>query len=457
MKLRRSSDDRQSPAQLRVPGVTRQVGQFVLAGLVAVAIVGVATSIASRRVGEREAIANARTTTLIKAQGLVEPALTDDILSGGSPASLQRLAGIVAEDVLDNSLVRVKVWSADGTILFSDEQRLIGEQFDLGDDEAGSLTSGRIEAEVSDLERPENRYERTIGGSLLEVYLPVHAPNGEPLLFEAYYRLDDVRGNGSRLWRSFAPISLGALVMLELVQIPLAWSLARRLRQRLQERERLLQRALDASEVERRQIASDLHDGVVQDLAGVAYALSARARRQPDVVTVGAAPPLLPHHDDAAIAQTVRESIKALRSLVIDLYPPNLREEGLESALQDLAQRTRDNGLPAEIDATELRDPLPDSIAGLLYRSAQEGLRNALHHSSASSVRVRVATENRNAVLEVIDDGRGFDAATLDAKEADGHLGLRALRGLVTDGGGTLRVRSQPGKGTTMTVAVPLP
>jgi two-component system, NarL family, sensor kinase len=457
MRRRRSSDTQEPQSRARVPGVTRQVGQFVLAGLVAVAIVGLATAIASRRVGEREAIANARTTTLIKAQGLVEPALTDDIGTAASPASLQRLATIVAQEVLDDSLVRVKLWSADGTILFSDEQRLIGERFDLGDDEASSLISGRIEAEVSDLERPENRYERTIGGSLLEVYLPVHTPNGEPLLFEAYYRLDDVRENGSRLWRSFAPISLGALVMLELVQIPLAWSLARRLRRRLQERERLLQRALDASEVERRQIASDLHDGVVQELAGVAYALSARARRQTDVLTVGAAAPTLPDHEDAAIAETVRDSIKALRSLVIDLYPPNLREEGLESALQDLAQRTRDNGLPAEINATGLRDPLPDSIAGLLYRSAQEGLRNALHHSSAASVRVRVATENRKAVLEVIDDGQGFDAATLSAKEADGHVGLRALRGLVTDGGGTLRVRSQPGTGTTMTVEVPLP
>lgn len=135
----------------------------------------------------------------------------------------------------------------------------------------------------------------------------------------------------------------------------------------------------------------------------------------------------------------------------------NLREEGLASALQDLAQRTRDSGLPAEVDATGLRDPLPDAIAGLLYRSAQEGLRNALHHAGASAVRVRVATEDRHAVLEVVDDGSGFDAATLAAKEADGHVGLRALRGLVTDGGGTLQIRSQPGTGTSMIVEVPLP
>ena len=106
----------------------------------------------------------------------------------------------------------------------------------------------------------------------------METPSGKPLLFEAYYRYGLVSSNGSQLWRSFAPIALGALIALELVQIPLAYSLARRLRQRSAERELLLHQALEASDVERRHIASDLHDGVVQDLAGVAYALSAQTR-----------------------------------------------------------------------------------------------------------------------------------------------------------------------------------
>jgi two-component system NarL family sensor kinase len=163
------------------------------------------------------------------------------------------------------------------------------------------------------------------------------------------------------------------------------------------------------------------------------------------------------------IAETVQESIRSLRSLVIDLYPPNLREEGLASALRDLVERARDNGLNAELDTSSLHDPLPDAVAGLLYRSAQEGLRNALQHADATSITVRVRTANGNVVLEVVDDGRGFDDATLAAREADGHVGLKALRGLVGDGGGSLRVRSTPGsnavedRGTTMTVEIPLP
>ncbi len=425
--------------------VARYVGQFAFAGLVAVVIVGVATSIASGRIGEREAISEARTTTLIKAEGLIEPALTDQLLTGDDPGTVARLITVVTKNIIDESLVRVKLWRSDGLIVVSDEPRLVGLRFPLAVNETNAMSTGRIEAQVSDLDEPENQYERDLGAKLLEVYLPVHAPNGTPLLFEAYYRYETVVSNGSRLWRSFAPIALGALVMLELVQLPLAWSLARRLRQRLQEREGLLRHALDASAVERRHIAGDLHDGVVQDLSGVAYALAANARRR-----VGD-----PDDDSEALAATVRASIRGLRSLVIDLYPPNLREEGLQSALFDLVERARERGVDVELDAAGLREPLPEPLAALIYRAAQEALRNAVQHAAASAIRVRVIADNRRTVLEVSDDGRGFDAATLAASEAAGHVGLKALRGLVADGGGTVRIDSRPGSGTNLLVEVP--
>jgi two-component system, NarL family, sensor kinase len=426
--------------------VAVQVGQFALAGVIALTIVGLATSVASRRVGEREAISNARTTTLIKGEGLIEPLITDELVRG-DPAAMVRMAYIVDHQVLEEPLVRVKIWTASGRLVFSDESRLIGETFPLDPPDLVALRSGRISAAVSNLRQPENRYERQYH-KLLEVYFPVKTPSGEPLLFEAYYRYDTVQQGGSRLWRSFAPISLGALVMLEFVQIPLAWSLARRLRFRLREREGLLQRALDASEVERRQIASDLHDGVVQDLAGVAYSLSAVVRQDG---------PIVERQDLVQPADTLRESIRALRSLVIDLYPPDLREEGLDSALRDLVERARHRGVPTALDTSAVRDPIPDAVAGLLYRSAQEGLRNALSHAEATSVRMRVATEGRLAVLEVVDDGSGFDQATAASRAASGHVGLKALAGLLTDAGGSLDIRSRPGAGTALRAVVPLP
>jgi signal transduction histidine kinase len=425
-----------------------QVGQFALAGIVALAVVGLGTTIASRRIGERQAITDARATTVARAQGLVAPVLTDDVLQG-DPAASRAIADVVEQGVLDDSLVRVKLWTKDGEIVYSDEPRLAGTTYVLGPDEVESLTTGAIDAEVSDLSKPENRFERPFE-RLLEVYLPIYTPSGEPVLFEAYFRYDTVAASGWRLFRAFAPITLGALVLLQLVQLPLAWSLARRLRLRVNERERLLQRAIDASDVERRQIAADLHDGVVQDLAGVAYALSGAARQAGG--GENGADELL----ETSAAQ-VRGSITALRSLLVDIYPANLEREGLESAMTDLAAGATARGLTVDVDASGLDPPVPSGVAQLLYRAAQESLRNVIRHADARNVRLRVAVEGDLAHLEVSDDGRGYDPHEAAARAAAGHVGLRSLEGLVEDAGGTMRVGAQPGGGgTRVDVEVPV-
>lgn len=425
--------------------VAWQVGQFTLAGLIAVAIVGVATAVASQRVGKREAINDARTQTIAKAQGFIEPVVTN-ALKSGDPAAVAKIDEIVKRDLLDASLVRVKIWKKDGTIVYSDEPRLIGSRYTLGADERAALDDGLVEADVSDLTEQENRFERP-QGKLLEVYLPIRTPDGERLLFEAYFRYDAVVESGSDVWRSFAPITIGALIALELVQIPLAYSLARRLRQRQLEREGLLREALNASDVERRRIASDLHDGVVQDLAGVAFALGGSARRR-DL------PPDSAELLDRSAAE-VRESIKALRSLLVEIYPPNLDEEGLEVALTDLLARANARNITATLDASGLEKPLSPDVSGLLYRVAQEALRNVVEHGRASSVMMTVATNGELAVLDVVDDGIGFEPETA-ATVKTGHFGLRGLTDRVADAGGLLNVQSAPGAGTHIHVEVPL-
>jgi len=427
--------------------VAVQVGKFALAGVVALAVVGLATAIAARRIGEREAITDARATTVARAQGLVERELTDGILTG-DPASVAAVAAVVERGVLDDSLVRVKLWTRGGTIAYSDEARLTGTTYVLGPDEVASLETGAIEAEVSDVSKPENQYERQFG-RLLEVYLPIYTPSGEPVLFEAYYRYGAVSAAGSRLFRAFAPIALGALVLLEVVQLPLAGSLARRLRQRVDERERLLQHALAASDIERRQIAADLHDGVVQDLAGVAYALSGAARQVDSRDR-------LPAELLNTSAEQVRGSITALRSLLVDIYPPNLEREGLESALTDLAASARARGLSVALDTSNLDPGLSSGVAQLLYRAAQESLRNVIRHADARNVHLYVGVNGDVARLQVIDDGRGYDPDEAAARAAQGHVGLRSLEGLVGNAGGTLRVDSDAGGGTRFEMEVPV-
>ena len=112
-----------------------------LAGLVALVLVIAVTAWASRKVGTDQAIADAQRVTWVSMRGIVEPALDDGLLTADADA-LDRLDQAVRESVLRGSLVRVKVWRGDGTILYADEPRLIGERFDLGDDELEVLDGG---------------------------------------------------------------------------------------------------------------------------------------------------------------------------------------------------------------------------------------------------------------------------------------------------------------------------
>ena len=353
---------------------------------------------------------------------------------------------LVRRFIISEDVVRVKVWRADGNIVYSNEPRLIGETFPMGDDEIEALENGSIAAGVSNLASPENKYELA-DRKLLEVYVRVQQPDGTALLFESYYRYDVVSQNGSKLIRDFAPVSLGALAALQLVQIPLAWSLARRLRERQLEREGLLESALDASSAERRRIASDLHDGVVQDLAGVALVLSGAALQ-----------PGMPQAALTALeesASEVRETIGSLRTLLVEIYPPNLFEEGLESALDDLASRAGNRGVDVEVTAPDANQ-LPKTPTALIYRAAQEGLRNVVSHSRAKNAWVTLSQTSTSAVLEVRDNGVGFDDSRLEAAFTEGHLGIRALSGLASDAGGTLKVSSMPAGGTCLRLEVPL-
>jgi len=419
--------------------------QFVLAGAVAMGLVVTALAVASHRIGEREAIVEARSEALLKAQGLVEPIIADAIVDG-DPDAVAAVDDVVREKVLSDSLVRVKIWRPDGRVLYSNEPREIGDEYELANDDLEALETGVVDAEVSDLSKPENRYERRYG-KLLEVYLPIQLPSGERVLYESYFLYDTVEESGQRIWRSFAPFTIGAVIILQLIQIPLAFSLAQRLRRRQLEREDLLERAVLASEHERRRIAQDLHDGVVQDLAGVSYSLAAIGRQGDD-----------PHAAElAAAGDTVRGSIEALRTLLVELYPPNLAEEGLGPALADLVARARAVGLQTEVDTAGLAADLPIAPVRLVHRTVQESLRNVIAHAGATQVEVHAASDGSIVWAEVIDDGRGFDVEQARASTDRGHVGLLATSDLVAEAGGQLSISSGPDIGTTVRIEVPLP
>ena len=166
------------------------VTQFALAGLAVLAVFGAGALLALRSLGHTEALRDARQFATLAGQGVVEPAIAPGLL-GGDREAIAAVDRIVQERVLGERVVRVKIWSRDGHVLYSDEPRLIGSRYPLDDAKLDVLRTGRTRAELSDLTGPENRFEQG-QGSLYEVYLPVRAPDGTPLLFETYQRTSSV-------------------------------------------------------------------------------------------------------------------------------------------------------------------------------------------------------------------------------------------------------------------------
>lgn len=417
--------------------------QFTAAGLVTFAVVAVLAVPVVRTLAKNEAINDARMKTWTLSAAVITPNLSDGLLTG-DPAAVRRMDAAVAGRVTVKTVIRVKIWTPDGRIVYSDEPRLIGERFALDDEETEALRTGESDAEVSDVSRPENRFERG-RGDVLEVYEPVRTPSGRPLLFETYSSNRTVTEREQQIFAEFAPLVFGALLLLQLVQIPLARRMARRLDAGQRERERLMREALDASDATRRRIAGDLHDGVVQDLIAVSYGLTgsaARAGRDDHAEALNEA------------AQTVRHGIRSLRSLLVEIYPPSLHTAGLPAALADLAASMSDRGTDIDLSVPDQVTARTEAEA-LVFRTAQEVLRNVMAHAHAGQVDIALRERDGLLILTVADDGVGFDPGTLTDTTERGHFGLRLLRDLAIDSAGSLEIDSAPGRGTRVRLEVP--
>lgn len=426
------------------PRVHAAVARFMLGSLAAIGVIVVGGFFALRSVAIDDAQGDTR--ERVQAEGrLVAAAGLRNGIVRGDRAAIRRLDDVVLGQILDGAIVRVKLWSESGRILYSDEHALIGKRYGLGDDELALFSTGAARAELSDLSKPENRYERP-QGKLLEAHTTIRTPNGTKVLFEIYQRFSSVNASGTRLLGALAPPLIGGLVVLVLFQVPLAWSMARRLQRGHRERETLLASAVEASTQERRRIAADLHDGVAQDLAGVAFGLAplaAEAGRRG-------------RHVEAGILReataTLRQGVRALRTMLVEIHPPNLESAGLQVALSDLLSPLEASGIATSLEV----DETPGGDDALVYRVAREAVRNARIHGQPASVRVSVTRPSSSVTRVVVtDDGRGFEPEARERRVAEGHLGLTLLEGIVAQADGALAVRSSPGAGTTVDLELP--
>jgi signal transduction histidine kinase len=226
---------------------------------------------------------------------------------------------------------------------------------------------------------------------------------------------------------SLTPVLLGYLAVVER-------SIAE-LRQSYVDQAYMLQRLIAARESERKHLSHLLHEGAIQDLGALHLALQRHAPSEEAILLV-----------DSALAK--------LRNLSSGLHPPMLDFYGLEAALEQLAVQ-RGGAIEPQTNIERL-ERLAPHVEIALFRIAQEALTNVQKHSNARRAWMRFGRVAGDVVLEIRDDGTGFDVdSTLRRTVHADHFGLATMHELATSIGGRLQITSAPRQGTTITVTLP--
>jgi len=198
---------------------------------------------------------------------------------------------------------------------------------------------------------------------------------------------------------------------------------------------------------ERTRLARELHDSVTQSLYSLVL-LTEGWRRMLNTASEAQVSDYL-----SRIGEISQQSLKEMRLLIHELRPPTLEQEGLVGALRKRLDAVEKRvGIEARVLMDELIE-LPASVEEGLYRITQEALNNALRHAAASKETVHFCVQDDQVIVQIIDDGCGFDPENL---ELTGGMGLAGMSERARQMGGSLSIESRPGAGTTITAIIPI-
>jgi two-component system NarL family sensor kinase len=206
-------------------------------------------------------------------------------------------------------------------------------------------------------------------------------------------------------------------------------------------RVQLVAEAMQSDERYHREVAEHLHDGPLQTLLAARLELDEARERNPD--------PAL----DMVYA-ALQETATGLRSTVSQLHPQVLAQLGLTAGVRELLRQFQSRYDGVEVVA-ELEDVGKPQSQSLLYRAARELLTNVGKHANATTVRVDLCRRGDRVILTVTDDGAGFDPAIVGKSLAAGHIGLGSLLARFDAMGGSMRISTDAGYGTQITVTSP--
>jgi signal transduction histidine kinase len=381
----------------------------------------------------------------------------------------KQLDWLLADTPFGERVVSLKVWRPDGTVVYSQDAQLIGQQFPV-DGELAEAVGGTVGAHMSSLDDVENVSETARGYSrLLEMYVPVREPGSERVIGVAeFYQLPteiDQEVFQAQLSSWLVVTIAVALVYLLLYGIVRQGSdtiqaqqlalqsqvteLSALLDQNEQLRERVrvaAERNTTLSERQLRRISSDLHDGPGQMLALAMLRLDEVVSSEDEETRTAAA-------DDVKTA--LDDALRDMRAIAAGLRLPELQSlsttDVLRRAVDDHSRRTG-GPVALEISALQREAQLPTKIA--LFRAAQELLSNATRHGKGRDVAVRLYGDDDQLFLSVSDGGPGMAGGV--GVGAEGHLGLAGIREQAELLGGGFDIGSGPGGGTRVTVSWPL-
>lgn len=433
----------------------------------ALAVFAVATFIVGSWVGAQiEAGVLDRTAgvTALYVDSVLSPQLQSlarsDTLDNGSIAAIDQLLDRTA---FGEHIVALKVWSSDGTILYSPNRALVGRRFPVRGGLARAV-SGDVVADLSALTEVENEYERARWSRLLEVYAPVYQDHGGPLLaVTEFYQLPDaleseVRSAQVGSWGVVAATMLAAYLMLAGIvragsdtivhQSQALRARVRDLQVVLAENRRLQSRVANAArsttasnEQFLKRISADLHDGPAQALGLALLRL--------DEVPAGRS---VASEDVASVRQAIVDGLAEIRSIAAGLRSPELESYSLvgiaERAVRDHERRS---GTSVDLVTTDLPERAPLAIKIALHRILQEALSNATRHGRPKTIRVRLSALAGVLEVSVTDDGVG-----LVPNENHDGLGIAGMRERAELLGGSFSVGPNGTAGTRVSASLPL-
>jgi len=210
-------------------------------------------------------------------------------------------------------------------------------------------------------------------------------------------------------------------------------------------------RLITEREDERKVLARELHDQVIQDLLGLSYHLEEIEDLEKSSVL---------RHDVAAIRHGIRNLVGELRQMCSDLRPPTIDHHGLTAAIDSLAHEWAErNDIQIQLEIDPALGRLPETIELSVFRIVQEGLNNIRKHAVAHHVRLSLQrTSSTNLLVRLEDDGQGLPVPTdLASLSINKHFGLVGISERVALLGGFMHIESLKGNGTILQVEIPSP